>query len=121
MKTLFFIIGTAFVGLAIINLSYDLELAIAYFVTAIALYYSCILFGIIQQKNAKEKDLNYLLKITQSENLCHMKMYRFAIEENKKLIAKSARWDAECERQRKKSKRQREAKKAIKQFNNLEK
>jgi hypothetical protein len=105
-------------ALSIINYSYEIDLSIAYAVAAIALYYGCTLFGIIQRKNAEIKDLDYLLKTTKGENLCHIKMYRFSIEENKKLIAKAARWDAECERQRLKSKRQYELKKAVKQSNN---
>ena len=119
MKTIFFLIATTMFALSITNYSYDLELSMAYFAAAIALYSLSVALNHIRIKNALTSDINYLAKMYMGESELHLKEYRFAIAENKKLIAKAARWDAECERQRVKARRYRAEKKAKIEFNSM--
>jgi len=115
MKKIIFLSGTIFIGLGITYFNSDWRLSISYFCTGICFYFTYWFERHNEKIMSENEDLNYLLKTAQGESELHYKEYRFAIEENKKLIAKSARWDKECERQRLKSKRQRELKKIIKQ------
>jgi hypothetical protein len=119
MKTIIFLIATTMFALSIINYSYDLELSIAYFAAAIALYLLSWAVSIIQRKKSEIADLNYLAKMYLGESALHYKQYRYAIDINKGLFYKAARWDAECERQRVKARRYRAAKKAEIEFNSM--
>ena len=114
MKTIIFLIATAMLALSIINYSYDLELSIAYFAAAIALYYSCALTSI----NAKLKSgFKALKRANNTIGEYNIKLHSELTE----LKTNSAKWQAafkkERERCRLKPKRQRELKKAVKQSN----
>ena len=119
MKTIIFIIATTMFALSIINYSYDLELSIAYFAAAIAFYLLSWSVSIIK---CKKYEIEYYKSRIEEEEKCYetlSKLYDVIFNKLQQLKTNSAKWEAafekERERQRLKSKRQYELKKAIKQ------